>query len=450
MSFSCVDKGSFHQGDEQLFPTSRNSQCTAISACALAWKILRLEFSTAAIDTILITGDLIYCTLRDENLMGGNQYLCPDELPSNFVIRGQAVTVTENSFVHDALYPHAEQDMVDSIMSLSNVLECLMAGFRTLDQLYLFDPHPVDEFRKYDLDNNNNNLARLLQCESYSALASLLLSNAALDGSVRQFTVTRLIFVSPTLSANDPVQLNYSASAIKQITCETLPKEIEGNNLGPKSKIPAVISSTLTNTTKRKAIGRPKKIQRDRPKLLRTTRDEQMKEAKMRYVQRNPKVGLDELSRYLQQHPEVHREAVRRYSQHHPQVHRDAVRRFDELHLRSIGMQEAVHRYDTQNTNARRKRLQGFRRINPKLAELRHLPYSLARLIVAHGPMAHWKAPLFEEEEEKRKWCCGEGAYNVTNLPPLNAPFYSKRRFLDRARAYNDLFALCALEISGG
>ncbi|KAG8265761.1 hypothetical protein J6590_087720 [Homalodisca vitripennis] len=63
--------------------------------------------------------------------------------------------------------------------------------------------------------------------------------------------------------------------------------------------------------------------------------------------------------------------------------------------------------------------------------------------------MAHWKAPLFEEEEERRKWC-GEGAYNVTKLPPLNAPFYSKRRFLDRARAYNDLFALCALEISCG
>ncbi|KAG8299622.1 hypothetical protein J6590_096324 [Homalodisca vitripennis] len=420
MSFSCVAKGSFHQGNEQLFPTSKNSQCTAISACALAWKTLRLEFSTAAIDTILITGDHIYCTLRDENRMGGNQYLCPDELPSNFVIQGQAVTVTENSFVHDALYPHAEQDMVDSIMSLSNVLECLMAGglqdigflftgqtvtvafWRSQDQLYLFDPHPVDEFRKHDLDNNNNNLARLFQCESYSALASLLLSNAALDGSVRQFTVTRLRFVSPTLSANEPVQLNYSASAIKQ----TPPKEIEGNNLGPKSKSPA-----LTNTTKRKGIGRPKKIQRGRPKLQRTTRDEQVKEAKRRYVQRNPKLGRDALSRYLQQHPEVHREAVRRYSQHHPQVHRDAVRRFDELHpevhrdaVHRYDQQhpevhrKAVHRYDTQNTDARRKRLQGFRHINPKLAELRHLPNSLARLIVAHGPMAHWKGRRGEKK----------------------------------------------------
>ncbi|KAG8265803.1 hypothetical protein J6590_086166 [Homalodisca vitripennis] len=414
MSFSCVAKGSFHQGNEQLFPTSKNSQCTAIAACALAWKTLGLEFSTAAIDTILITGDDIYCTLRDENRMGGNQYLCPDELPSNFVIQGQAVTVTENSFVHDALYPHAEQDMVNSIMSLSNVLECLMVGdlqdigflftgqtvtvafWRSQDQLYLFDPHPVDEFRKHDLDNNNNNLARLFQCESYSALASLLLSNAALDGSVRQFTVTRLRFASPTLSANEPVHLNYLASAIKEITCEIPPKEIEGINLGPKSKSPVVISSTLTNKTKRKSIGRPKKIQRGRPKLQRTTRDEQVKEAKRRYVQRNPKVGRDALSRYLQQHPEVHREAVRRYSQQHPQVHRDAVRRFDELYPEVH--REAVHRYDTQNTDARRKRLQGFRHINPKLAELRHLPNALARLIVAHGPMAHWKGRRGEKK----------------------------------------------------
>ncbi|KAG8269415.1 hypothetical protein J6590_107858, partial [Homalodisca vitripennis] len=160
MCFSCVAKGSFHQGNEQLFPTSKNSQCTAISACAIAWKTLRLEFSTAAIDTILITGDNIYCTLRDENRMGGNRYLCPDELPSSFVIQGQDFTVVENSFVHDALYPLAEGDMGESIVSLSNVLEYLMAEnvqnidflftgqtvtvafWRSQDQLYLFDPHP--------------------------------------------------------------------------------------------------------------------------------------------------------------------------------------------------------------------------------------------------------------------------------------------------------------------
>ncbi|KAG8275864.1 hypothetical protein J6590_076766 [Homalodisca vitripennis] len=50
----------------------------------------------------------------------------------------------------------------------------------------------------------------------------------------------------------------------------------------------------------------------------------------------------------------------------------------------------------------------------------------------------------------RKNWCCGEGAYNVTRLPPLSAPFYSDRHFLNRSRAYNDLFSFCSLEISGG
>ncbi|KAG8273918.1 hypothetical protein J6590_011468 [Homalodisca vitripennis] len=497
MSFCCIAKGSFHQGNEKLFPTSKNSQCTAISACALAWKTLRLEFSTAAIDRILITGDSIYNTLRSENRMGGNRYLCPDELPANFVIEGQSVAVAENSFVHDALYPLSPVDMDDCVMSLSNVLQCLMAedfentGFlftgqtvtvafwRFQEQLYLFDPHPVNEDRVYDLANENNNLARLFQCENYSALASLLMSNAALDGSVRQFTVSRLRFCLPALSDGEPVQTISRTFEIKPQTCNTMSKDNKGNDFEyplPKESL-KVILSPVESVIKHKAIGRPKKVRHGRPKLLKTTRDEQVKEANRRYVQRNPKLSRDALRKYLEQHPEVHREAVRRYSQQHPEVNRVAVRRYsqqhpevnrDAVHRYSQHYpevhREAVNRYDKQNADARRKRLQGFRFTNPKLTELRHLPISLARLIVAHGPMAHWsgvflynvnsfklkktslwdddvficphcQAPLFEEEEDRRKWCCGEGAYNVTKLPPLNAPFYSNRRFLNRSRA---------------
>ncbi|KAG8308527.1 hypothetical protein J6590_107824 [Homalodisca vitripennis] len=172
MSFCCVAKGSVHQGNEKLCPTSKNSQCTAISACALAWKTLRLEFSTAAIDRILITGDSIYNTLRSDNRMGGIRYLCPDELPTDFLIHVQSVSVEENSFVHDALYPLTVGDMGDCILSLSNVLEGLIAenfentGFlftgqtvtvafwRSHEQPHLFDPHPVNEERIYDLANH--------------------------------------------------------------------------------------------------------------------------------------------------------------------------------------------------------------------------------------------------------------------------------------------------------
>ncbi|KAG8250388.1 hypothetical protein J6590_102893 [Homalodisca vitripennis] len=508
MSFYCVAKGSFHQGNEQLFPTSKNSQCTAISACALAWKTLRLEFSTAAIDTILITGDRIYNTLRDENRMGGNRYLSPDELPTDFIIHEQSVSVVENSFVHDALYPLAVGDMGDCILSLSNVLEGLMAedlentGFlftgqtvtvafwRSQGQLYLFDPHPVNEDRVYDLADDQNNLARLFQCENYSALAALLLSNAALDGSVRQFSVTRLRFSMPALSYSEPVQINSDTFEIKPLACNTRSKRHNENDFEYTTvkNIPKVILSPLKSVIKCKTIGRPKKIRRGRPKTLTTTRDEQVREASKRYVQRNPKITRDTNRKYLAQNPEVHRKAVRIYSQQHPEVHRESVRRYDAQHpevnrdaVRRYSQQrpevnrdavhrysqqhpevnrdavhrysqkhpevnrEAVQRYYKQNVETCRGRVKGFRLLNPKLAELRHLPISLARLIVAHGPMAHWsgallydvnsyklkktclwnddvficphcQAPLFAEEEDRKKWCCGEGAYNSACL----------------------------------
>lgn len=43
-----------------------------------------------------------------------------------------------------------------------------------------------------------------------------------------------------------------------------------------------------------------------------------------------------------------------------------------------------------------------------------------------------------------------ERAYNVLSLPPLETPFFTNRQFFDRASAYNDLFAFCAPQVSGG
>ncbi|KAG8329315.1 hypothetical protein J6590_089602 [Homalodisca vitripennis] len=468
MSYYCVAKGSFHQGNEQLFPTSKNFQCTAIPACALVWEALGLKFCTTAIDTILITGHRIYNTLRDENRIGGNRYLSPDELPTDLLIHEQSISVIENSFVHDALYLPTVGDMGDCILSLANVLEGLMAedfeniGFlltgqtvtvafwRSQEQLYLFDPHPVNEDR----------------CENYSALTSLLLSNAALDGSVRQFTVSRLKVYLPALSDGETVQTISPTFEIKPQTCDTMSKYNKGNDF-EYPNLKESLKVILERVIKHEAFGRPKKVRCGRPRLLKPTRDEQVREANRRYVQRNPKLSCDALRKYLEQHPEVNRDAVCRYSEQHPEINRDAVRRYSEQHPEVH--REVVHCYDKENADARRKRLQGFRHINPKLAELCHLPISLTRIIVAHGPMGHWngaslynintyklkktclwnddvficphcQAPLFTEEEDRK---------NVTNLPPLNAPFYSNRRFLDRARAYNDLFALCALEMSG-
>ncbi|KAG8281260.1 hypothetical protein J6590_062873 [Homalodisca vitripennis] len=163
--------------------------------------------------------------------MDGIRYLCTDELPGEFSIQGQTVAVEKNVFVHDALYPVTKED----------------------EQLYLFDPHPVNENRTHGLENDINNLARLFQCDTFPSLASFLLSNAALDGSVRH-------------------------SAIK-----------------PKN------------------FGRSKKMKHGRPKILKTTREEQVREANKRYSQQNPETNRDAVRRYTENHPEVNRAAVRRY-----------------------------------------------------------------------------------------------------------------------------------------
>ncbi|KAL1447196.1 hypothetical protein WDU94_005473 [Cyamophila willieti] len=109
---------------------------------------------------------------------------------------------------------------------------------------------------------------------------------------------------------------------------------------------------------------------------------------------------------------------------------------------------------------------------------MRHLQASIRRLIKEKGPMAYWDdstmnnveayrlkksnlneegvyqcghcgARLFDEEKERKKWCCGQGLYNVLDLDPLAAPFYQNGRFLQRARAYNDSFAFSAMTLQG-
>ncbi|KAG8315911.1 hypothetical protein J6590_062635 [Homalodisca vitripennis] len=305
MSFSCIVKGSFRQGDEQLFPTSKNVQCTANSACGLVWKALGFEFYSIAIDTILIAGE--------------------------FSIQGQTVDVEENIFVHDALYPVTEEDVSESVISLSNVLEFLMAvelqniGFlfagqtvtvRSQEQLHLFDPHPVNENRTHDLANDINKLARLFQCDTFPALASLLLLfNAALDGSVRQYSITRLTFRSSTFSEN-----------IQNLTMH---------------------ETASNSTTKPKAFEIPKEIKPGLPKILKTTREE-----------------------------------------------------------------ATVRCYEDRHSGSGQDRVQVFRQMNPKVSEFRHLPNSIARNIVAQGPMAHWsndifvcphcEAHLFEKEKDRK------------------------------------------------
>ncbi|KAL1448424.1 hypothetical protein WDU94_008916 [Cyamophila willieti] len=251
---------------------------------------------------------------------------------------------------------------------------------------------------------------------------------------------------------------------------------------------------------------KPKKIKRGRPKTLETTQEEQMKaakkryadshsdvinEIKSRYVKNNPEVGRKAAKVYTEKHPDVNQEAVRRYTQEHPEVHRDAVQRYSLEHpevnreaVHNYSQQnpdvsgESTRRYDSENPEDHLARNRRFRANNPTDAQMRHVPVILRRLIRENGPMAYWdaslfgtvplykleksnlseegvyfcvhcRARLFEEERERKKWCCGQGAYNVLELEPLEAPFYQNRTFLQRARAYNDMFAFCAMTLSG-
>ncbi|KAG8335423.1 hypothetical protein J6590_068785 [Homalodisca vitripennis] len=109
---------------------------------------------------------------------------------------------------------------------------------------------------------------------------------------------------------------------------------------------------TASNSaTKLKAFGRSKKIKSGRPIILKTIREEQVRDAKKGYSQQNP---------------ETNRDALRCYTEKHPEVNRAAVRCYEDLHF-----------------GAGQDRVQVFRLMKPKVREFRHLPNSLARNIVS-------------------------------------------------------------------
>ncbi|XP_054282185.1 uncharacterized protein LOC128999618 [Macrosteles quadrilineatus] len=492
MDYTCVAAGSFHQGDPR-FTDSNNAQCVANAACALAWQVFCGGFSSSAIDEILMAGDRLYAKSRREFCVV-DRFLFPEELSRTFDIAEKQISIEEITHVSNGLYPTCVDGLDEAVKSLSSSLENAMpadsldggflftgqlvtvAFWRHQDHFYLFDSHAVNETRRRDIESDKNK-ARLFVCGSFPTLASLLLVNCAFVGG--QYSIMKLRF-----------SIDSTVRSIERIDNDPQP-----------------IPPSQTVSAPKKCPGRPKKAKRGRPKTLETTREEQVNAAKKkyrethsdqirddkkqysqdhpevnraavgRYSQTHPEVNRAAVGRYSQTHPEVNRAAVGRYSQTHPEVNRAAVERYSQSHPEVN--REAVGRYSQRNPDASRQRVQIFRLHNPLFSELRHLPASLARSISDHGPMGSWKgdllndisayslkiislwdsdifkcihcgAPLFEEEKSRKKWCCGQGAYNVLDLSPLDAVFYSDRRFLDRARAYNDLFAFSALEVSGG
>lgn len=220
MDFICKSAGSIHQGNEQLFPVSYNKQCVANSVCALAWKSIG-DFETESINDILHCGDAIYCSLRSGHEQGIYKYLEPDELSGTTVeILCEKIKVVEVTNIHNSLWPENTDDFEEYVFELAKVLEeillecedigylftglCITVSFwQKNGQFYVFDSHAVNEKREFDLINEDNNRARLFECEGFYSLAYLLLKNAPLDGKSKQFSIDQIVLFRYTDMENE-------------------------------------------------------------------------------------------------------------------------------------------------------------------------------------------------------------------------------------------------------
>ncbi|KAG8280172.1 hypothetical protein J6590_087621 [Homalodisca vitripennis] len=177
---------------------------------------LLFQRSINAIDTILITGDSIYNTLRDENRMGGNRYLCPDELLSDFTakhFRSRKEMVLRNG---DRMYRHVYSldDPIQrfgtasgEVQFVNRCRQCIeerkiKAMRRSLNaditdaitnHLYSFNPH-VREFRQVSNQPSFNahhsfQLTSGLKCTLCLGLTTQLLSPVWKVGAGRQSTI---------------------------------------------------------------------------------------------------------------------------------------------------------------------------------------------------------------------------------------------------------------------
>ncbi|CAH0729732.1 unnamed protein product, partial [Brenthis ino] len=78
--------------------------------------------------------------------------------------------------------------------------------------------------------------------------------------------------------------------------------------------------------------GRPKKVNRGRPKTSKLSRSQQIIEAAARYRQNTPEKRKKTLARYSSSHPEVNRASVVRYTASHLEVNRASVERYTASH----------------------------------------------------------------------------------------------------------------------
>ncbi|XP_045461538.1 uncharacterized protein LOC123671613 [Harmonia axyridis] len=181
--------------------------------------------------------------------------------------------------------------------------------------------------------------------------------------------------------------------------------------------------------------------------------------------------------KYIKKHPEVLKAAKGEDNLNNSNVQKKA----DKIYRRTNPefQKNASQRHSAKNLKKNEEYQKRFIGNISDEFKMRHVPSKIRRLLKDNGPISYWsesllhliepyklkklslsdkdiykcpycKARLYEEERNRKEWCCNNGAYNVQNLAPLTASFYNDREFLHRSRAYNNMFAFCATEVSGG
>ncbi|XP_045783665.1 uncharacterized protein LOC123879816 [Maniola jurtina] len=226
---------------------------------------------------------------------------------------------------------------------------------------------------------------------------------------------------------------------------------------------PVVVLNKIESVDCKKQIGRSKKQQRGR----KTTKQNAHLDASKKYNKNNPAVNKNAVKIYTVKKPEIHQKAVEIYTAKKPEIHQKAVKMYatkkPEINQKAVKNYTAKHpeintasvqRYNTTNRNVEPE-LRGLNLIAQKRdEELNVIKLFSLRNSSLLGPDIYvcsiCQTRLFFEEKTRTKWCCGQGAYNVQNLEPLTEEFYSHTSFLNRPRAYNNLFAFSALGVSHG
>ncbi|CAH1188744.1 unnamed protein product [Phyllotreta striolata] len=171
------------------------------------------------------------------------------------------------------------------------------------------------------------------------------------------------------------------------------------------------------------------------------------------YRSKNAATLLEAAKHYQVEHPESRRKADKKYNQLNSEIRRKIDKRYRTSNPDVY--QQAVKRYRTTQqgkhlpVSLRRRfnMLIGEFKTNEEYAKISQFALKNSSLLDRDNccKCPHCGAPLFHEELDRKKWCCGQNLYNVQQLKPLDATFYKNPLFLAHPRHYNDLFAFCAM-----